>query len=554
MSQRRTGGRILVDALRQHGTDLVFCVPGESFLAVLDALHDATSIRTIVCRQEGGAAMMAEAHGKLTSRPGVCMVTRGPGVANAMSGLHIAAQDSTPMILFVGQVGRDMAGREAFQEIEYRVLFSDMAKSVEQIEDPARIPEIVSRAFHTAVNGRAGPVVVVLPEDMLTAEAVVPDAGPYQRVEPAPADEDLNQLRQLLDRSERPLAIIGGHGWRVGSRDAFADFASRWDLPVAAAFRFQDRFDNTHDHYVGDVGIGINPVLADAVRNADVLLAVGIRLGEMTTSGYSLLQSPCPRQQLVHVYPGVEELGRVYQSALAINAGPNRFAHAVARLQPQRKPVWSESTASLRESYLAWRQPLEHPGPLQLGEVVDLLADELPADAIICNGAGNYSAWVHRHYRYRDLPSQLAPTSGSMGYGLPAAIAAKLAYPERAVLAFAGDGCFLMTGQELATAVKYATAVVIVVVNNGMYGTIRMHQERHYPGRISNTGLVNPDFTALASAYGIYSEKVDTTADFLPAFRRASRANGPALLELTIDPETISPVATVSSLRAAAQS
>ena len=553
MLQTRTGGRILVDALRRHGTDHIFCVPGESFLAALDALHDVTDIRTIVCRQEGGASMMAEAHGKLTGRPGVCMVTRGPGVANAMSGVHIAAQDSTPLILFVGQVGRDMAGREAFQEVEYRVLFADMAKAVEQIEDPARIPEIVSRAFHTAVNGRAGPVVVVLPEDMLVAETKVSDAGPYHRSEAAPADEHLAQLAQLLNSAERPLAIVGGHGWRQEAREAFEKFASRWGIPVAAAFRFQDRFNNTHDHYVGDVGIGINPALAEAVRNADLLLAIGIRLGEMTTGGYSLLVPPCPRQQLVHVYPGIEELGRVYQPTLAINAGPNRFAQALLEFEPPQSPRWPALRAMLRESYLAWRQPVAHPGPLQLGATVDALTNELPDEAIITNGAGNYSAWVHRHYCFRGLPSQLAPTSGSMGYGLPAAIAAKLAYPERTVVAFAGDGCFLMTGQELATAVQYAVAVIIIVVNNGMYGTIRMHQERHYPGRVSNTDLVNPDFCLLATAYGVHSEKVRTTEDFLPAFRRAQATGVPALLELEIDPETISPTATVSNLRAAVQ-
>ena len=553
MGEARSGGRILIDALQAHGTDHVFCVPGESFLAALDALHGRDAIRTVVCRHEGAAAMMADAYGKLTHRPGVCFVTRGPGATNAASGVHIAAQDSTPLVLFVGQVARGAAGREAFQEIEYRTMYGQIAKRVEQIEDPARIPEIVGRAFHTAVNGRAGPVVIALPEDMLAETAEVADLERFQVVEAAPAPDDMRRLEQMLRDSARPLMIVGGRGWTPPSRDAVQAFASAWDLRVAAAFRYQDRFDNEHDHYVGELGLGVNPTLRAAVEESDLLVVLGARLGELTTGNYTLIDIPRPRQRFVHVTPGAEELGSVYYADLAIHAGPNRFAEALAGLgAPPPDPAWAALRRQAREDYLAWTEPTLVPGAVNLGEIVASLRELLPADVMISNGAGNYTAWIHRFHRYRELGCQLAPTSGSMGYGLPAAIAAKLVHPERPALALAGDGCFLMTGQELATAVRHDVAVVVVVVNNGMLGTIRMHQELRYPGRVIGTDLTNPDFCALARAYGAHAERVERTAQFAPALARALNAGGPALIELVVDPEAISSTRTLSEIQAEA--
>ena len=484
MGQTRNGGQILIDALLAQGTDHVFCVPGESFLAALDALHDHDAIRTVVCRHEGAAAMMADAYGKLTHRPGVCFVTRGPGATNAASGVHIAAQDSTPLVLFVGQVARGAAGREAFQEIDYRSMYGGIAKRVEQIEDPARIPEIVSRAFHTAVNGRAGPVVIALPEDMLAETAVTVDVEGFRIAEAAPAPDAMRRLETMLRDSVRPLMIVGGRGWTGSSRDAVQAFAAAWDLRVAAAFRYQDRFDNDLDHYVGELGLGVNPRLRAAVEESDLLIVLGARLGELTTGSYTLVDIPRPRQRFVHITPGAEELGSVYYADLAINAGPNRFAEALADLgAPPRDPAWARLRRQAREDYLGWIEPTPVPGAVNLGEIVASLREVLPAQAIVSNGAGNYTAWIHRFHRYRELGGQLAPTAGSMGYGLPAAVAAKLVQPERPAVAFAGDGCFLMTAQELATAVRHDLALVVVVVNNGMLGTIRMHQELRYPGR-----------------------------------------------------------------------
>ena len=554
MGEARSGGQILIDALRRQGTDHVFCVPGESFLAALDALHGQDAIRTVVCRHEGGAAMMADAYGKLTHRPGVCFVTRGPGATNAASGVHVAAQDSTPLALFIGQVARGTAGREAFQEIDYRAMYGHIAKRVEQIEDPARIPEVVSRAFHTAVNGRAGPVVIALPEDMLAESAEVADLDSFQPVEAAPAPDAMARLERMLRDASRPLMIIGGRGWERPGRAAVQAFAAAWELPVAAAFRHQDRFDNDLDRYVGELGVGANPGLAAAVGESDLLIALGVRLGELTTGGYTLIDIPRPRQQFIHITPGAEELGSVYYADLAINAGPNRFAEALARLgAPPSAPVWSGRRRQLRENYLRWTEPAPGPGAVHLGEIVCSLREHLPADAIITNGAGNYTAWVNRFHRYRELGSQLAPTSGSMGYGLPAAVAAKLIRPERTVVAFAGDGCFLMTGQELATAVRYDLALIIIVVNNGMLGTIRMHQELRYPGRAIGTDLTNPDFCALARAYGADAQRVESTEAFAPALARALKAGGPALIELVVDPEAISPTRTLSEIQAQAR-
>lgn len=548
----RTGGQILIDCLRIHGADAAFTVPGESFLAALDALHDAPDIRLVTCRQEGGAAIMAEAYGKMTGRPGICFVTRGPGAANATAGLHIAFQDSTPMILFIGQIARDTTEREAFQEVDFRRMYGQMAKWVAQIDDPSRIPEFISRAFYTATAGRPGPVVLALPEDMLTERASAPGSDPYRLVEPHPGTEQLAELHAMLEAAERPFVILGGGGWNPQATADIADFATASGLPFGAAFRRQDLLDNENPHYVGDVGIGINPKLGERIHNSDLLLVLGARLGEMTTGGYQLIEIPKPRQKLVHVFPGAEELGRVYQPALAINAGMGPMAAALKQMAPLEPARWRGWTEAARAEYLAHSEPPPAPGALDLGRVMVWLRERLPAEAIICNGAGNYSVWVHRFYRYRHFKSQLAPTCGSMGYGVPAAVAAKLVAPQVPVVAFAGDGCFLMTGQELATAVQYGLSIVILVVNNGMYGTIRMHQERHYPTRVIGTDLVNPDFAAYAQAFGAHGETIARTEDFPDAFERALKAGGPALIELRIDPEAITPRQSLSQIRQAA--
>jgi acetolactate synthase I/II/III large subunit len=553
-SNLRTGGQVLIDALKIHGVDTVFCVPGESYLAALDALHDAPEIKLIVCRQEGGAAYMAEAYGKMTGRPGICFVTRGPGATNASIGVHTAFQDSTPMILFIGQVARDQVEREAFQEIDFRRMYGPLTKWVAEIDDAARIPEYVSQAFHRAVNGRPGPVVLALPEDMLTDRVDVPDSGRYKPVHPSPSTAQMHDLRDRLDEAKRPFMIMGGGGW---SAEAVADiraFAEAANLPVGCSFRCQDLFDNSHQNYAGDVGIGINPKLAERVKNADLLIVVGARLGEMTTSGYTLVNIPVPRQKLVHVHPSAEELGRVYQAVLPINAGMAEFAAMAKALGPVPARAWDNETKSAHADYLEWSTPPQVEGPIQMGEIVDWLEQRLPADAILTNGAGNYATWIHRFHRYRRFRTQLAPTNGSMGYGVPAAVAAKLIAPARMVVSFNGDGCYMMNGQELATAVQYNAAVIFVVVNNGSYGTIRMHQERAYPSRVAGTDLTNPDFVALARAYGAHGELVERTADFAPAFDRAAKAGKPALIEIRLSVEVITPRQTLSQIRAAAQS
>lgn len=549
----RTGGQVLVDQLRVHGVDTVFAVPGESYLAALDALADAReAIRLVVCRQEGGAANMAEAYGKLTGRPGVCLVTRGPGATNASIGVHTAFQDSTPMILLVGQAGRDTLDREAFQEVDFRQMFGPLAKWVAQIDDPRRLPELVSHAFYSAVSGRPGPVVLALPEDMLSERCETADAGPYRVVQAHPGAEELAALRALLVQAERPLLLVGGGGWTPrAAADALA-FAEANGLPAAASFRCQDRLDNRSPVYVGDVGLGVNPRLAERVRDTDVLIVAGPRLGEATTSGYTLVEVPAPRQRLVHVHPDAGELGRVYQPELAINSGLPQFFAAARALRPVDGARWAEWAAGARADYEDWSEPQPGPGELNLGEVVVWLRDHLEPGAILANGAGNFTIWAHRFSRFTELGTQLGPTSGAMGYGLPAAVAAKLARPERTVVCFTGDGDFLMTGQELATAVQERLAIVIVLVNNSMYGTIRMHQERAYPGRPYGTDLVNPDFVAYARAFGAHGELVERTAEFPAAFERAVAAGGPALLELRVDPEAITPARTLTEIRQAA--
>jgi len=503
----------------------------------------------IACRHESGASNMADAYGKLTGRPGITLVTRGPGATNAAIGIHTACQDSTPLLLLVGQVPRKFADREAFQEIDYRRMFGQMAKWVAQIDDARRIPEYVSRAFHTATAGRQGPVVLALPEDMLGEQADAPATPAYQRVTAAPAADRLARLTALLSGAKRPIAILGGSGWTEAACADVRKFAEAWQLPVACAFRFQDLFDNEHPQYAGDVGIGINPKLARRIQEADVALVLGARLGEITTSGYSLFEAPVPRQALVHAHAGAEELGRVYAADVLIQAAMPELAVALAQLRPRDTPSWAKETAAARTEYEAWNRPVPIPGSLQLPQLVHQLRERLPADAIVANGAGNFSSFLHRFHRYRTFKSQLGATSGAMGYGTPAAVAAKSVHPDRVVIAFCGDGDFLMTGQELATAVQNRLNIVLLVVNNGMYGTIRMHQERHYPGRVHGTSLTNPDFAAFARAFGAHGETVEATEQFPAALDRALSAGRPALLELRLDPEAITPSTTLSAIR-----
>lgn len=547
---RRSGGQILVDALRIHGVKRAFCVPGESYLAVLDALHDVREeIDLVVCRQEGGAAYMAEAYGKLTGEPGICFVTRGPGATNASVGVHTAFQDSSPMILFIGQVARDQQYREAFQEIDFRQMFGPLAKWVVQIDDTSRIPELISQAFHRAVNGRPGPVVVALPEDMLTEMAEVSDAGPFKRVLMTPAAEQMAAMQQLLQQSERPLMVLGGSGWDTESVHNIRLFAEQQNLPVAASFRCQDLFDNRHPNYVGDLGFAASTQLSSAVKDADLLLVVGSRMGEVSTGGYTALDIPVPKQTLIHVHQGIEELGRVYQPALAINSSMSSFAAMAARLAPTPSHHHREWTRALNDHYLRNLECPASPGDVQLGEIIGWLNQRLPDDAILTNGAGNYAVWLQRFYQFRQYRTQLGPTNGSMGYGVPAAVTAKLTHPDRVVVSFSGDGCFLMNGQEIATAAQHGANVIFVVINNGMYGTIRMHQERNYPGRVSGTELLNPDFAALAQAYGLHGEVVTATSEFAPAFERCLEMSRPSLIEVRVDPEALTPRLSLTQIR-----
>ncbi|WP_353153101.1 thiamine pyrophosphate-binding protein [Pollutimonas bauzanensis] len=546
----RMGGHILVDQLIAQGVKHVFCVPGESYLAVLDGLHDA-AIQVTVCRQEGGAAMMADAHGKLTGEPGICMVTRGPGASNALAGVHIAMQDSTPMILFVGQIERGMREREAFQEMDYRAVFGTQAKWVTEIDQVDRIPEIISRAFHVATSGRPGPVVIALPEDMLVEYTEAADAPHYDVIDSAPTAAQLDTLAQQLANAKRPIAILGGTRWNQAAVDQFAEFATRYQLPVAVQFRRQMLFSVDHPSFIGDVGLGGNPELMAYIKDADLILLVGGRMSEIASQSYTLLDIPVPSQTLVHVYPDAGELNRVYRADLAINVSPASFAQAVATLQPSQPAAWSADLDRIRASYLAWTDPqtITHPGTLQMGQVMSYLRSALPDDAIMCNGAGNYATWLHRFHRFTRYGTQLAPTSGSMGYGLPAAVGAKRIDPSKTVICFAGDGCFMMHGQEFATAVQYQLPIIVILIDNGMYGTIRMHQELHYPARLSATALQNPDFAAYALAFGGHGERVETTEQFAPAFERAIASQKPAILHCLIDPETISPSTTLEKIR-----
>ena len=564
MNAARLGGHLLVECLIEQGVTHAFGVPGESYLAVLDGFHaHADRIRFVTCRQEGGAAFMAEAQGKLTGRPGVCFVTRGPGATNASIGVHTAFQDSTPMVLFVGDVASDARDREAFQEVDFATFFGPstrgLAKRVERIDDVRRIPEYVARAFSTAMNGRPGPVVLVLPEDMLTQPV---QAAPLARVEPVQAWSDpgaLRELRTLLLAAQRPFVIAGGGGWTPQSAAALQRFAENWQLPVANAFRFQDTFDNHHLQYAGDVGLGINPALARRIRECDLLIALGPRLGESTTGGYTLIEAPVPKQKLVHIHASAEELGRVYQPTLAIQASMNAAARSLEVLTAPPTLPWADWTAACHADYLANIDPANNgvqlPGPIDMPAIIATLQRLLPEDAVLTNGAANFASWLHRFYRYPGLArghkTQLAPTNGAMGYGVPAGIAAAIT-TGRTAFTIAGDGDFLMNGQELATAVMHGARSIVLLLDNGSYGTIRMHQEREYPARVSGSALANPDFCALARAYGYAAERVEATAEFEPALRRALAHGGGTVIVVPLDAEVITTRGTLSAIRQAA--
>jgi acetolactate synthase-1/2/3 large subunit len=558
--RERIGGHILADALAAQGVDTVFGVPGESYLAVLDGLYGHRErIRYVICRQEGGASFMADAYAKLTGKPGVLMVTRGPGATNAAIGIHTAHQDSSPMVVFVGQVGNDFVEREAFQEIDYRRMFGPMTKWVTQIDRADRIPEYIAHAFQLATSGRMGPVVLALPEDMLIERATVADVPAVRGVQAAPDTTQLSHLHALLAAARRPIVILGGSGWTPQACADLRAFVEANELPAGCAFRWQDLYDNALPNYVGDVGIGINPKLARRIADSDLVLAIGPRLGEMTTSGYTLFDVPLPRQPLVHVHPGIDELGRVYQARLMINSGMPQFARALRDLRVD-PTAWRTATAEARAEYEAWQQRppmLRHLEPrVDLWAVVQTLRETLPPDTVITNGAGNFATWAHRFWRYGAMRTQLAPTSGAMGAGLPAAVAAKITAPDRTVVCFAGDGDFLMTGQELATAVQYGAGILVIVFNNGMYGTIRMHQEREYPARELGSALHNPDFARLCEAYGGWGTVVNTTGEFVAALDAARRFADsrklPALIELRVDPQAITPGQSLDQIRAAA--
>jgi acetolactate synthase I/II/III large subunit len=547
----RSGGQVLVDQLVLHGAELAFGVPGESYLAVLDALHDAP-LRLVVTRHEGGAANMAEAYGKLTGRPGVCMVTRGPGATHASNGVHTAFQDSTPMLLLIGQVARDTVGREGFQELDYRAMYGAIAKWATQVDSAERLPEIVARAFAVATSGRPGPVVLALPEDMLTDPVAVSDAPAHRPVGPAPAAADMARLGELLAGAVAPLAIVGEGGWSARAGADIAAFAEAQALPVAASFRCQDYVDNASPAYAGHAGLAMDPALARRIREADLLVAIGGRLGEIPTDGYTLVRPGVPTQRLVHVHPDPDELGAVYQPALAIVSGLEAFAAAARALEPAGAAARTGLLEAARGEYERNLGDVrELPGPLQLSAVMAALRERLPAEAILTNGAGNFSVWAHRYYEFHRYPTQLAPRSGSMGYGVPAAIAAKAVHPDRPVVCLTGDGDFLMTGQELATAVQEELGIVVLVVNNAMYGTIRMHQERHYPGRVVGTDLRNPDFVAYAHAFGAHGALVERSEDFAAALDEALACGRPAVVELRVDPQAITPRQTLDEIRAA---
>ena len=544
----RTGGQVLVSALERNGVELAFCLPGESFLPVLDALYDSP-IRLVSSRHEQGASNAAEAYGKLTGRPGVCLVTRGPGATQAAVGVHTAKQDSTPMLLLVGQVPRAIRGREAWQELDYERVFGGIAKAAWEVDRADRMPEHLDEAFSVALAGRPGPVVLSLPEDVLAETTAVEDSPPVEIRQPTPSDEDVARLRELLAEAERPLVVVGEGGWTQQTGDDVLAFCEGNELPVACAFRCQDFVDNRSPSYVGVLGVAMDEAIAARLRDADLVLAIGGRLGEVPTRRYTLVESPRPSQTLIHAHPEPDELGFVYETDLAIVSGLPELAARLRELEPVG-PRWREWTREARGDY---ERNLEHEpmeGPVDLGEIMALLRRRLPLDAIQTCGAGNFTVWAHRFAQFTQYGTQLGPRSGSMGYGLPAAVAAKLVHPDRVVVCFTGDGDFVMSSPELATAVQYELPVVVLLVNNGMYATIRMHQERTYPRRVIGTDLVNPDFPALAQAYGAHGERVERTEDFEAAFERALASGMPAVLELRVDPERISPRVKLSELRA----
>ena len=544
----KNGGSLVVDTLEHFGVARVFCVPGESYLPVLDALYDS-SIETTVCRQEGGAAMMAEAWGKLHSTPGVCLVTRGPGATNASAGVHIAAQDSTPMILLVGQIATDSRYREAFQELDYQQFFGGMAKWVAQIDGVDRVQEMVSRAWHTATSGRPGPVVLVLPEDTLTNNANPVALKPWSQQETAPTAEQMQQVQILLNEAENPLVILGGSRWSDEATGKIKHIAERFDLPVVCSFRRQALFDNEHSHYAGDIGLGVNPLLLQRVKDADMLILIGARLSEIASQDYQLIGLPVSRQKLVHVHCGAEELGKLYQPDVAIQASADTFCSLCEQLEVPPVLPWQGQAQAAHAEYLQWSSLSQTvaSGDVMRG-VMAHLADVLPADTILCNGAGNYTGWIQRFWQFRQYGTQIAPTSGSMGYGLPAAIAAKLAKPDQTVVALAGDGCFQMTSQELGTAIQADAAIIVLVIDNGMYGTIRMHQEVNFPGRVSATDLLNPDFAAIARAYGFFTATVETGSQFPEAFSQALASQKPALIHIQVDPDALTPTLSLASM------
>jgi acetolactate synthase-1/2/3 large subunit len=541
----RTAAQVLVDQLRIQGVTRVFCVPGESYLPVLDALHDS-GIQVIVCRNEGGASMMAEAWGKQTGRPGICFVTRGPGATNASGGIHIAQQDSTPMILFVGQVERENRGRDAFQEMDYRAFFGGLAKWVAEINEPDRMAEMVGRAFSTALAGRQGPVVLSLPHDMLPLSSTSPDVPLVEAMETAAGGEQMTALEKLLAQSQRPMMILGGGRWTETALSQIARFAERFGIPVCTSFRRAHHFDPLHANYAGDLGLGANPKLVARVKTSDLVIAAGARLNELTSQGYTLFDIPVPQVKLVHVYPGAEELGRVYTPHLAIHAAPQAFAAALEKLQPRH----TGDVSAAHQEYLDWSEkPLPQPGAVNLSEIMVWLRGHLPADTILCNGAGNYAGWIHRFYRFRKFNTQVGTICGFMGYGVPAAVAMKSLYPQRTVLAVNGDGDFLMNGQEFATAMQYKLPIICLVLDNSTFGTIRMHQEREYPGRVSGTDLVNPDFAAMGRSFGGFGATVTKTAEFAPAFIAAEASGLPSIIHVKFDAEGITPTTTLSAIR-----
>jgi acetolactate synthase-1/2/3 large subunit len=551
-TQRNTA-QALVDQLKIQGVTHAYCVPGESYLAVLDALHD-TDIDMVVCRQEGGVSMMADAFGKATGKPGVCFVTRGPGAANAAAGVHIAQHDSTPMVMFVGQISSAIKGRGAWQEMDLQAAFGGMAKWVTEIDNPDRVGEIVARAFRVAQSGRPGPVIVGLPRDVLTRPSQSPDGAPCNLSEPGLDPRDLAAFAEMMESAKRPMVILGGVGWSDAAREAMRGFIERYELPVATSYRRGPLFDPLHPCYAGDLGLNANPALVARVKSADVIALIGGRLGEVPSQGYTLLEIPTPKAKLIHVFPEAEEIGRVYSPALGIVASPSRFAEALDALEPTKRPVWSATPIDAHEEYLAWSEtPTAQPGSVNIGEIMVWLREHLPTNSMICNGAGAYAAWLHRYYRFRGPATHIAPTSASMGYGVPSAVAMKRLYPGRTVVSINGDGDFLMNGQEFATAIQYDAPIITIVLDNASYGSIRLFQEREFPGRVYATDLKNPDFAALGRAFGGFGATVERTEDFGAAFEAAQASGLPAIIHVKVDPDAIGPTLTLSGVRAEAK-